>query len=437
MVRKLDSSAMLAWAATWLSESLQCMFYLVPPERLALTKGEKVPNLIAKHGFGMFLLMIATEIGVGTVVAERSLYRFNDLLASISSGTCQQLVVALLSKFADPKAAYRLVNDTCRLVDFDVKGKPLATWICLFLGMDLAYYWAHRSMHVLHTGWAAHSAHHSGEDYNLATALRQGALQPMMTWIFSLPLALVFPAESILIHAQLNMMYQFWIHTELCGRLGILEYVFNTPFHHRMHHRPPGNCNYAGVLIIWDRLFSTYEAETERLDYFGLAQPAGTFNVVELNLQHWRKMGRFHLLRGGCFWHLLRSSVSKRAHHQFLWTPGQLVQKYAAMLEDKSSWSLPEKEVRPKYRGADLQLIGKAAAIAMYLGGFVCLQRADKPEQRAKLQLLCAAAGGFTWLQALGDFLDKGYHSWLGGKVFLAAALTALDSGVFGWMPRA
>eukprot|EP00439_Symbiodinium_sp_Y106_P051861 s3091_g6.t3 len=351
MVRKLDSSAMLAWAATWLSESLQCMFYLVPPERLALTKGEKVPNLIAKHGFGMFLLMIATEIGVGTVVAERSLYRFNDLLASISSGTCQQLVVALLSKFADPKAAYRLVNDTCRLVDFDVKGKPLATWICLFLG----------------------------------------ALQPMMTWIFSLPLALVFPAESILIHAQLNMMYQFWIHTELCGRLGILE-------------------------IIWDRLFSTYEAETERLDYFGLAQPAGTFNVVELNLQHWRKMGRFHLLRGGCFWHLLRSSVSKRAHHQFLWTPGQLVQKYAAMLEDKSSWSLPEKEVRPKYRGADLQ-IGKAAAIAMYLGGFVCLQRADKPEQRAKLQLLCAAAGGFTWLQALGDFLDKGYHSWLGGKV--------------------
>ena len=107
--------------------------------------------------------------------------------------------------------------------------------------------------------------------------------------------------------------------------------------------------------------------------------------------------------------------------------------------------------------------IGKAAAIAMYLGGFVCLQRAEPADQRAKLQLLCAAAGGFTWLQALGssansnrhlhlhhnmkprecanapegDFLDKGYHSWLGGKVFLAAALTALDSGVFGWMPRA
>ena len=72
----------------------------------------------------MFLLMIATEIGVGTVVAEKSLYRFNDMLASISSGTCQQLVVALMSKFADPKAAYRLVNDTCRLVDFDVKGRP-------------------------------------------------------------------------------------------------------------------------------------------------------------------------------------------------------------------------------------------------------------------------------------------------------------------------
>ncbi|CAE7409552.1 Agmo [Symbiodinium natans] len=423
---------------TWLSEGLQCMFYLVPPKHLSLSKGDKVPNFIESHGTVMFFLLMFTELAVGSCVYQKTLYRFSDFLSSISSGTCQQFVVALMTKFADPKGAYRLVNESCRLVEFDVKGKPFTTWICLVLGMDLAYYWAHRSMHMLHTGWAAHSAHHSGEDYNMATALRQGSLQPLMTWVFSLPLALVFPAESILIHSQLNMLYQFWIHTELCGRLGALEYVLNTPFHHRMHHRPPGNCNYAGVLIIWDRLFNTYDAETERLDYFGLAQSAGTFNAVELNLQHWRKMGRFHLLRGGCFWHLLRSSVSARAQHKMEWTPRKLLQPYEPMLDAKSSWILPEKEVRPKYRGAELQLMGKAAAVAMYLGAFVCLQRVSNPTERPKLQLLCAAAGGFTWLHALGDFLDKGsYSTLLVGKLFLSTGFTALDMGIFGWQPHA
>ena len=262
----------------------------------------------------MFLVMVVAEMALGAAVAPKgkSAYHFNDLLGSIASGTCQQLFVAVSSKFLNPKKSYGFVHKHYRLGDFDVKSRPITAWFCLFLGVDLASYWAHRTLHVLQAGWAAHSVHHSGEDYNLATALRQGALQPFVTWAFSVPLALVFPAESILIHLQLNTLYQFWIHTEMCGRLGPLEYTLNTPFHHRMHHRPPGNRNYAGVLIIWDRLFGTYEAETERLDYFGLAESAQTFNPVGLNLAHWRKMGRFGILRGGGFWNLLRLSASKR-----------------------------------------------------------------------------------------------------------------------------
>merc|ERR1711964_203788 len=128
-----------------------------------------------------------------------------------------------------------------RIVDLDVKRHPYITWMSLFLGYDLAYYWTHRPLHCYHQGWASHSVHHSGEDYNLCTALRQGALQPLYSWVMPLPLALVFPPESIAIHSQLNTLYQFWIHTELTGRLGPLEYIMNTPSHHRMHHRPPGN----------------------------------------------------------------------------------------------------------------------------------------------------------------------------------------------------
>lgn len=193
--------------------------------------------------------------------------------------------------------------------------RPIQSWFLLMMGVDLAYYWAHRCLHVFHLGWAAHSVHHSGEDYNLPTALRQGVLQPLMTWIFSLPLALVFPAESILVHLQLNTLYQFWIHSEFCGRLGWLEYLVNTPFHHRVHHRPPGNCNYAGVLIVWDRLFKTYITETERLDHYGLAEPVRSFNVWELNLQHWRKMaGSSRSSRGfgTGLWQLIRTSLVPR-----------------------------------------------------------------------------------------------------------------------------
>jgi len=188
--------------------------------------------------------------------------------------------------------------------------RPIQSWLLLMMGVDLASYWAHRCLHVFHLGWAAHSVHHSGEDYNLPTALRQGALQPLMTWIFSLPLALFFPAESILVHLQLNTLYQFWIHTEFCGRLGWLEFLFNTPFHHRVHHRPPGNCNYAGVLIVWDRLFKTYSTETERLDHYGLAQAVRSFNVWELNLQHWRKIaGSSRGFQGVGLWRLIRASL--------------------------------------------------------------------------------------------------------------------------------
>lgn len=259
----------------------------------------------------MFFILMVTETAISYAWCRKSVYRFNDFIGSLSSGTCQQLVVALTSKLLNPKGSFAVIHSRYSLMSFNVRTKPFQAWILLMMGVDFAYYWAHRCLHVFHIGWAAHSVHHSGEDYNLATALRQGALQPLMTWIFSLPLALVFPAESVLIHLQLNTLYQFWIHTEFCGRLGFLEYIFNTPFHHRMHHRPPGNCNYAGVLILWDRLFQTYKCETERQDHYGLAQPVRTFQPLELNLHHWRKMaGNSNYCDG--LWRVIRTSFLPR-----------------------------------------------------------------------------------------------------------------------------
>ena len=115
----------------------------------------------------------------------------------------------------------------------------------------------------MNAGWAAHVVHHQSEEYNLTVALRQGAFQPAFSWVFYLPLAVLgFPPAMFLAVSSFNTLYQFWIHTRLIGRLGPLEWVLNTPSHHRVHHgRNPRyiDRNHGGTLIVWDRLFGTFE----------------------------------------------------------------------------------------------------------------------------------------------------------------------------------
>lgn len=124
-------------------------------------------------------------------------------------------------------------------------------------------------------------------------------------------------------HTQLNTMYQYWFHTDLVKRMPFgLEYVLNTPSHHRMHHRPPGNCNYAGVLIIWDRMFGTFVPETIRRDYFGLAEQPQTFDMMKLNVNHIRRMADINREDGGKRqggW--LRNILKRRVHARYIWEP--------------------------------------------------------------------------------------------------------------------
>ena len=146
----------------------------------------------------------------------------------------------------------------------------------LFLGVDCAYYWFHRIAHEYNAPWAGHVVHHSSEDYNLAVALRQGTFQGLFSWVFYLPLALLgFPPAWFAAMTSFDLLYQFWIHTRAIGKLGPLEWVLNTPSHHRVHHaRNPKylDKNYAGTLIIWDRMFGTFQAEEEEPVY-GLTKP--------------------------------------------------------------------------------------------------------------------------------------------------------------------
>ena len=236
----------------------------------------------------VFLVLILLELAI-TRIQEKDFYRLSDSINDLSCGIIDQLLMAFLKTALF--AGYVFVYDRYRL--FSVPGS-LAAWAACFLGVDFLYYWFHRTGHEVNAFWAAHVVHHQSEEYNLAVALRQGAFQPAFSWFFYLPLALLgFPPLMFLTVTSIDTLYQFWIHTRVIGRLGPLEWVLNTPSNHRVHHgRNPKyiDRNHGGILIVWDRLFGTYQEEEEEPAY-GITTPLRSLNPVWAHLHYWVELG--------------------------------------------------------------------------------------------------------------------------------------------------
>lgn len=179
------------------------------------------------------------------------------------------------------------------------------SWLILFFVDDLAYYVFHRVSHETRLFWNFHVVHHSSEYFNLSVAVRQSWFSGMLHWIFYAPVMLLgFAPWMFLVMHGFNLIYQFWIHTKFIKTLGPLEYVFNTPSHHRVHHgvnNPYLDKNYAGVLIIWDRMFGSFVPETEEPQY-GIIKPVKSFNPLWINTHGWfemiENMKRCRTLRG-------------------------------------------------------------------------------------------------------------------------------------------
>ncbi|MCX6397999.1 MAG: sterol desaturase family protein [Propionibacteriales bacterium] len=168
-------------------------------------------------------------------------------------------------------------------------------WVLLILAVDVSFYASHRFVHRVNVGWAAHQAHHSSEYMNFATALRQ-KWNPWFEFLFWLPLPFLgFDPWTIYVAFGINLIWQFFTHTETIGKLPRpVEYVFNTPSHHRVHHGSDPEYldkNYAGMLIIWDRMFGTFVEETKRPTY-GLTKPVNTYNLIKLQYGDYAQIGR-------------------------------------------------------------------------------------------------------------------------------------------------
>ncbi len=233
----------------------------------------------------VFFLLIALELVI-TRLLEKDYYRFSDSINDLSTGILQQLVEVFLKTALF--AGYLFLYENHRL--FSLPASSAGVWIACLFGVDFLYYWFHRKSHEVNAFWAAHVVHHQSEEYNLAVALRQGAFQGVFSWVFYLPLALLgFPPLVFLAVSSVDTLYQFWIHTRAVGRLGPLEWVLNTPSHHRVHHgRNPKyiDRNHAGIFIIWDRMFGTYRPEEEEPVY-GITTPLNSWNPVWANFTYW------------------------------------------------------------------------------------------------------------------------------------------------------
>ncbi len=212
-----------------------------------------------------------------------------DFWASIGMGAGSVITINLLMGIVGWWLANVLWS--YRLVDL---GTGWLGWAVALIGWDLIYYWDHRLSHETRFFWASHVNHHSSREYNLSTALRQ-PWTAFQTAIFVSVLALVgVRPDLIVMSGAINLIYQFWIHTEVVPKLGPIEWVLNTPSHHRVHHGSnPAylDRNYGGILIVWDRLFGTFAEERERVRY-GLTKDIHTYNLWRIAFHEWAALRR-------------------------------------------------------------------------------------------------------------------------------------------------
>jgi sterol desaturase/sphingolipid hydroxylase (fatty acid hydroxylase superfamily) len=241
------------------------------------------------------VIVLATIEAFVLTFRKKQSYNWRAATASAIDALGREYVVYLFlsASLAAPVIAFAYVHRVTTL--------PVSGWIAfpaLFLGVEFCYYWFHRASHRIRYFWATHAIHHSSNELNLAAAYRFGWTGRLAgSGIFYAPLVwLGFPPGAVFGVLGLNLLYQFWLHATWIPKLGWLEYVFNTPSHHRVHHAANPeylDANYGGTLIIFDRLFGTFiEERADRPCRYGLVKPLLSNNPVIINIHEWRALAR-------------------------------------------------------------------------------------------------------------------------------------------------
>ena len=335
----------------------------------------------------VLVLMVLIELMIAHWKGKK-VYRFQDTVTSLNIG--------LLSQFVNSTGAvigavmYALIE--ARYGTFDWRSSSVFTWVFAVLLYDMLYYWVHRTGHMVNIFWAAHVTHHSSEEFNLSTALRQASTGFYFKWVFYIPLAVLgIPVEVYVVVALIDLLYQFWVHTQLVGRLGWLELFLITPSNHRVHHGQNDYCidkNFGGIFCIWDRLFGTYADERpEEPIVYGIRKPLESWNPVWGNLHYYKTL-----------WQKMKSARHWKERLMYFFadpawvpdgvesdqTPSPVVTTYQKFESDSPWWI--------KFSGVFTTLVA-AILLLLYLG--------TRDQMSMSVQLLCVAAA-IAFLAAIG-----------------------------------
>jgi sterol desaturase/sphingolipid hydroxylase (fatty acid hydroxylase superfamily) len=239
----------------------------------------------------VFFLLIAVEMFVARVRGMRDAYRLNDAVNSLSLGVMSQLVNLFLRVLTI--GIYAWVFERVALGAWP--RDQWWAWLLAIVFYDFCYYWNHRLGHESAVFWASHVVHHQSQRYNLSTALRQTSSGALLGWLFYLPMAIAgVPVEMFAVAAIVDLLYQYWIHTEVVGKLGWFDRWFASPSNHRVHHAVNDRYidrNYGGIFMAWDRLFGTFVEESEKCVY-GTRTPLNSWDPLWANLEVYTDLAR-------------------------------------------------------------------------------------------------------------------------------------------------
>jgi len=254
------------------------------PQFSIMLENFKAPPYVT-FAIPFFFLLIFIEMGVG-YFRKKEYYRLNDSISDLSLGILSQLWGIFLKGIS--LFGYFYLYENYRLATIPIES--VLGWAACIILWDFCYYWFHRVSHEVNIFWAGHVIHHTSEEYNLIVALRQSGIGGFISWVFYLPLALIgFHPWVFLAAGQLNLIYQFWVHTKAVKSIGTVgEFILSTPAHHRVHHAINPKYidkNHGGIFIIWDRIFGTFQKEEEECVY-GTVKPLASFNPIWANFQY-------------------------------------------------------------------------------------------------------------------------------------------------------
>lgn len=370
----------------------------------------------------VFFLLIFIELAIG-LRRRRNNYRLNDTINSLSLGVLSQVSGVFMQLLRIGIYAWLLE----RIALFDLPANSVWVWVSGLLLYDFCYYWLHRMGHEVNVLWAAHVVHHQSEAYNLSTALRQTSSGALLGWIFYVPMAVLgYPLEVFVAVSLIDLLYQFWVHTEQVGKLGWFDRVFVSPSNHRVHHAVNDiylDKNYGGILILWDRLFGTFiEERDDETIVYGTRSPLRSWNPIWANLEVykaiWLDTWRAKRLRDK-----LRVWIAPPG-----WHPADVAARWPAQAFDIH---------RPLYdpplpRAAQFYCLIQFSIVLLITTHFLDAYNAMDPMQRALYGLWFAAG---LWI--VGGLMEhrKGYVLAEAARLVATVAGVVYSSAWFGPVP--